>query len=260
MATTIILYVFLAGVAGAALGILLQLLGSVVFSHFKYHDTKELAGLAGLRISAVFAIAAGLIFSGSHAHYVEAKINLLNEVRLIGTMYVLVSDTPGFPNSQAIRANLLEYTKVLATNLDEPETADKSAEATNQLLVKICRLAAPDNSKAAAMPAWLRNEIQNSCSQLIELRGKKRIWMLTSNVETPFWIFFFMSFGFLAFLLGVFEKNPLNRIFAALFYFAVGATAILIYWMADPYHGPSRISSAPLEKLVARMHEMGKAQ
>jgi hypothetical protein len=251
-------YVVLAGTIGAVLGILLQTLGSVVFSRFKIHDTKELAGLAGLRISAIFAIAAGLIFSSSHTHYVQAKANLLEEARLIGTMYVLVSDAPDFPNSRDIRTKLLEYAKISATNLDKPEAADRSAETVNRLLLEICRLAAPDNLEKIAAMIWLRGELESSCGKLIELRGQKRIWMTTSNVETPFWIFFCISFGFLALLLGVFEKNPLNRIFTALFYFAAGATAILIYWMADPYHGPSRISSAPLIQLVTKMQGLDR--
>jgi hypothetical protein len=255
---TISFYVFFAGALGVALGGLLQMLGSVVFSHFKYHDTKELAGLAGLRIAAIFAIAVGLIFSSSHTHYVEAKTNLLDEVRLIGTMFVLTTDAPDFPNSQTIRTKLLEYTKIVAKNLDKPEGADQSANMANKLLLEICRLAAPDGLEKTAAMIWLRNELESSCSKLIELRGKKRVWMKTSNVETPFWIFFCISFGFLAFLLGVFEKNTLNQIFAAFFYFAAGATAVLIYWMADPYHGPSRISSAPLIQLITKMDDLGK--
>jgi hypothetical protein len=202
-------YVFLAGTTGVTIGILLQIFGSEVFTRFKIQDSKELASLAGLRISAIFAIAAGLIFSSSHTHYVQAKANLLEEVRLIGTMYVLVTDAPDFPNSRNIRTKLLEYAKILATNLDKPEASDRSAETTNQLVFAICRLAAADDLKTIAAKIWLRSELETSCSKLIELRGQKRIWMTTSNVETPFWIFFCISFGFLAFLLGVFEKSPL---------------------------------------------------
>jgi len=251
-------YVVIAGTIGAALGILLQTVGSAAFSRFKIHDTKELASLAGLRISAIFAIAAGLIFSSSHTHYVQAKADLLEETRLIGTMYVLASDAPDFPNSRDIRTKLLEYANIMAMNLDRPEAADRSAETANKLLLRICRLAAPDDLKKIAGMIWLRGELESSCSKLIELRGRKRIWMTTSNVEAPFWIFYCISFGFLAFLLGVFEENLLNRFFVALFYFAAGATAILIYWMADPYHGPSRISSTPLIQLVTKMQELGK--
>jgi hypothetical protein len=125
--------------------------------------------------------------------------------------------------------------------------------------VEICKLTAPDLEKISAM-IWLRTQLESSCSNLIEMRGKKRIWMLTNDVEIPFWIFFSISFGFLAFLLGVFEKQPLNLVFAALFYFAAGATAILIYWMGDPYHGPSRIASTPLTQLVAKMQSLDETQ
>jgi hypothetical protein len=216
-----------------------------------------LAGLAGLRLSAIFAIAVGLIFSDSHTHYIEAKRNLLEEARLIGTMDVLTLNAPDFPNSRDIRLKLLEYARVSAVELANPEAADRTVESTNKMLVEICKLAAPDVEKSAMI--WLRTQLENSCSNLVELRGKQRVWTLTSSVETPFWIFFSISFGFLAFLLGVFEKQPLNMLFAALFYFAAGATAILIYWMGDPYHGPSRIAATPLTQLIAKMQSLEKS-
>jgi hypothetical protein len=256
---TIAVYLLVAGALSAAVGLTLQIIGSAAFSHFKIHDTKELAGLAGMRLSAIFAIAAGLIFSGSHTHFVEAKKDLLEEVRLIGTMYILASNATDFPNSRDIRVKLLQYAQASAMELEKPETADRTAETTNKLLVEICKLTTPDLEKISAM-IWLRTQLESSCSNLIELRGKKRIWMLTSSVETPFWIFFSISFGFLAFLLGVFEKQLLNLVFAALFYFAAGATAILIYWMGDPYHGPSRIAATPLTQLIAKMHSLDKSQ
>jgi hypothetical protein len=252
-------YVFLAGAASAAVGLILQMIGNAAFAHFKIHDTKELAGLAGLRVSAIFGIAAGLIFSGSHSHYIEAKKDLLEEVRLIGTMYVTVSNVPDFPHLRDIRMMLLKYARALAADLERPETADTSARAANNLLFEICKLAAPDFGNMAAK-IWLRTQLENSCSKLVDLRGKNRVWMLTSSVETPFWIFFSLSFGFLAFLLGVFEKQPLNMVFSGLFYFLVGATAILIFWMSDPYHGPSRLSATPLLQLIAKMDSIEKGK
>jgi hypothetical protein len=252
-------YVLLAGAISTAAGLTLQIIASAAFSHFKIHDTKELAGTAGRYLSVVFGIVAGLIFSSSHTHYVDAKRDLLEEVRLIGTMYVLASNAPDFPNSRSIRVKLLQYAQASALELEKPETADRTAETTNKLLVEICKLTAPDLEKINAM-IWLRTQLESSCSNLIEMRGKKRIWMLTNDVEIPFWIFFSISFGFLAFLLGVFEKQPLNLVFAALFYFAAGATAILIYWMGDPYHGPSRIASTPLTQLVAKMQSLDETQ
>jgi hypothetical protein len=250
-------YLLSAGAISIAVGLALQMIGSAAFAYFKIHDTKELAGLAGLRVSAIFAIAVGLIFSDSHTHYVEAKRNLLEEARLIATMDILTLNAPDFPHSRDIRLKLLEYVRVSAVELENPDTADRTAESTNKLLVEICRLAAPDVEKISAM-IWLRTQLENSCSSLVELRGKKRVWTLTSSVERPFWIFFSISFGFLAFLLGVFEKQPLNLLFAALFYFAAGATAILIYWMGDPYHGPSRIAATPLMQLMSKMHSLDK--
>jgi hypothetical protein len=255
----IAVYVFVAGAVCAAVCVIVQMIGSATFSRFKIHDTKELAGLAGLRVSAIFAIAAGLIFSSSHTHYTEAKINLLEEARLIGTMYVIASSSPDFPNSRSIRVKLMQYAQGLSRDLEQSQSTDQSEEAINRLILEICKLTTPDLEKAAET-IWLRTQLQNSCSKLIELRGKSRIWMLTNQVEIPFWIFFSISLGFLAFLLGVFEKQPLNLVFASLFYFAAGATAILIYWMGDPYHGPSRLTPAPLTELIAKMQSLDKTQ
>jgi hypothetical protein len=154
---TIAVYVFLAGTISTAAGLTLQMIGSAAFSHFKIHDTKELAGLAGLRVSAIFAIAAGLIFSSSHTHYVEAKRDLLEKVRLIGTMYILASNAPDFPNSRGIRVKLKQYAQASAMDLEKPQTADRSAESANNLLFEICKLAAPDLEKTAAM-IWLRSK------------------------------------------------------------------------------------------------------
>ncbi len=250
-------YVFLAGALCAAAGIILQMSGSAAFSRFNARDSKELAGLSGLRVSAIFGIAVGLIFSGSHTHYTEAKRNLLEEVQQIGTFYILVSNSPGYPNSRRIRENLLQYAQASALELDRPESADQSAETTNALLFKICKLATANPQNEAATD-WLQTQLQGTCSRLIELRGKKRVWALTNSTETPFWVFFAIAFGFLAFLLGVFEKRPLNLIFSGLFYFVAGATVILIYWMSDPYHGPSQLNSAPFAQLIAKLHTLDK--
>jgi hypothetical protein len=251
-------YVLLAGAISTAAGLLLKFTGNIAFSHFSAPDSKELAGLAGLRVSAIFAIAVGLIFSDSHAHYVEAKKNLLEEARLIGTMSAVLADTPDFPYSRSIQAKLMQYAKASAMELEQPETAERSAVTNNQILLEICKLTAADVENRATM-VWLRTQLESACGKLIELRGNKRTWMLTNNVETPFWIFFCISFGSLAFLLGVFERRPLNLTLAALFYFSVGATAILIYWMSDPYHGPGRISAAPLTQLIHQIDMFNKS-
>ena len=242
-------YVLLAGTIGTVAGLLLKYTGNVVFSHFGASDSKELAGLAGLRVSAIFAIAVGLIFSDNHTHYVEAKKNLLEEARLIGTMSAVLADTPDFPYSRSIQAKLRQYAKASAMELQQPETAERSAVTNSRMLLAICKLTAADAETRATM-IWLRTQLERACEKLIELRGNKRTSMLTNNVEAPFWIFFFISFGSLAFLFGVFERRPLNFILAALFYFSVGATAILIYGMSNPYRGPSRISATPLTQLI----------
>lgn len=70
--------------------------------------------------------------------------------------------------------------------------------------------------------------------------------------HAPFWIFFVVCFGFLAFLFGVFEPRSLNIVFACLFYFATGVTGMIIYASSDPYHDPGRVSAPPLLQLLPK--------
>jgi hypothetical protein len=257
--TAIATYVLLAGALSAVVGFIMQMIGRSVFSRFNAHDTKELAGIAGIRISLIFGIAVGLIFSSSHAYYSDAKKDVLEEVRLIGTLYFLTSDSNAFPEYRDIRKKLLRYAQASANDLDQPELADPSAKATSQLLVDICKDEAQGLEKSTST-AWLRAQVQNSCNKLIDLRGRKRVRMAVSSVEAPFWIFFVIAFCFLALLFGVFDRRPLNLVFSALFYFVVGATAILIFWMGNPYHGPGRIDSKPYMALIAQLGSLDKTQ
>ena len=53
----ITLDVLLAGLAATIAGLTLQMIGRAAFSRFKSDDTKEIAGVVGLRVSAIFGIA-----------------------------------------------------------------------------------------------------------------------------------------------------------------------------------------------------------
>lgn len=142
--STITLYVILAGAFSTVAGLILQAVGRVVFSHYKADDTKELAGVVGFRVSAIFGIAVGLIFGSTTAHYVETKKNLLEEARLMGTLYVLAANAPDIANARAVQDNIQQYMKASVNDLDDPKAANETAEVTNQLLLKICRQMAPD--------------------------------------------------------------------------------------------------------------------
>jgi len=250
--TNITLYVLLAGVAGTAAGLILQAIGRAAFSQFKGDDTKDLSSIVGLRVSAIFGIAVGLIFASTAAHLMEAKRDALEEARLVTTLYILTANSPGHANSGTVRDDLKQYAKRSASELDDPEVTEKSALATGRLLLKICREMALNGQEPAEM-RWIKSEFQRSCGKLIDVRGKKRIGAKEKHISTPFWIFFVISFGFLAFLFGVYDPRPINVIFASLFYFATGVTGMLIYAASDPYHDPGKISSAPLVKLLDRI-------
>ncbi len=83
--------------------------------------------------------------------------------------------------------------------------------------------------------------------------GKSALGPWERLIASPFWIFFGISFSFLAILFGVFDRSIINIVFASLFYFAAGVTGMLIYAASDPYHDPGKVSSAPLTKLKERM-------
>lgn len=255
---TLAIHVLAAGIAGAIVGLGLQRVGGAAFSRFGVSDTRDLAAVAGIRIAAIFGIAVALIFSSSHAYYSEARKDVLDEVRLIGTLYILAKNLPLDGDSPELRERLISYAQASARELERPEAASESAIATNQLLLDICMsLAAGPGETASAN--WLRAQAQTSCDRLIELRGKTRVRMTVSNTEQPFWIFFGLAFVFLAMLFGVFEKRSLNYVFATLFYFVGGATALLIFWMSQPYYGPSRISSTPFLQLIAKIESPNRA-
>ena len=251
--------VLIAGIISTVVGLILQAIGHAIFLRHKTDDTKELAGVVGFRVSAIFGIAVGLIFGSTNAHFVDAKKDLLEETRLMGTLYVLAATSPDLPNSRPVRDKLRQYMKISAHELDHPESVAESDDDTNRLLLDICRQMAP-NSDDSAQILWLKTEFQRSCAKLIDARGKKRTGTAEKLITTPFWAFYFISFCFLAILFGVFDTRLINIIFSSLFYFATGVTAMLIYAAGDPYHDPGRISSAPLIKLIKETDQFDKRQ
>jgi hypothetical protein len=66
-------YVLLAGIGATVAGLALQLISHALFSRYKRGDTKEVAGVVGFRVAAIWGIAVGLIFAASAAHLIEAK-------------------------------------------------------------------------------------------------------------------------------------------------------------------------------------------
>jgi len=177
----------------------------------------------------------------------------------MGTLYVLAASSPNLANSSAVRNDLRQYAKLSASEMDDPEAAEESAAATSQLLLKICRQMAPD-TKESADTRWVKSEFQRSCAKLIDARGKKRFGYVESHVSAPFWVFFVVSFSFLAMLFGVFDARLINVVFTSLFYFAAGVTAMLIYAGSDPYHDPGKISAKPLTHLADRMDAIDKGR
>jgi len=93
-------HVLLAGVVGTVVGLILQAIGQTVFSRFKGDDTKDLASVVGFWVSAIFGIAVGLIFASTAAHLMEAKANVLEEARLMATLYVLAADSADQVNTR----------------------------------------------------------------------------------------------------------------------------------------------------------------
>jgi hypothetical protein len=232
-------------------GLALQVAGNAVFLHYGQDDSKELAGVVGFRVSAIFGIAVGLIFAASSAYLIEAKRDLQEEARLIATLQFLAADAPTLSDRGKVQQNLTEFAERSAEELEGPTGLTVAGRATSHLLLEICRNMALDEEDLGAV-RWTKEEFQRSCSKLIDLRGKKRIGARAALVSMPFWVFFAICFACLAFLLGAFKLRPLNIIFACLFYFITGITGIVIYAANDPYHEPGRISSEPLLQLLPK--------
>lgn len=255
----ITLDVLLAGLAATIAGLTLQMIGRAAFSRFKSDDTKEIAGVVGLRVSAIFGIAVGLIFASTTAHLMSVKKDVQEEARLVATLYFLMEDAPDIAKSGVVRDNLRQYLKLSQSEYEDPDDGEQFARETSHILVKVCRRMAL-NDQESVEARWTKEEFQRSCSKLIDIRGKKRVGTMENRVSAPFWIFFGISFGFLAVLFGVFDRSIINIVFASLFYFATGVTGMLIYAAADPYHNPGKVSAAPLTLLKERIKAEGDAE
>ena len=240
-----------AGVTVTLVGLTLQIIGRMLFKHFGQEDTKELAAVVGFRVSAIFGIAVGLIFAASAAYLIEAKRDLQEETRLIGTLQFLTAEAPELSNRAAVQKNLGDYAERSLKEIELPEGPSTAGRVTSNLLLESCRSMAVSDEDSADL-RWTKVEFQRSCAKLIDLRGKKRVSARESLVSKPFWVFFAVCFGFLAFLFGVFALKPLNIVFACVFYFATGITGTVIYASSDPYHDPGKVDASPLLKLLRK--------
>lgn len=247
--TTFTTYALSVGFAATLFGLILQWIGAYVFSRHSQDDTKELAGVVGLRVSAIFGIAVGLIFAASASHLMEAKRNLQEEVRLIGTLQFLAAEAPTLQNRGQTQQDLSEFAKRTVAELESEGGPDNGGRATSHLLLEICRNMALEDGDSADI-RWTKIEFERSCAKLIDLRGTKQVGSRETLVAKPFWVFFVICFSFLAFLFGVFSLRPLNIIFACLFYFTTGITGVIIYAAGNPYKEPGRISTAPMHRLL----------
>ena len=240
-----------AGFVVTAIGITLQLTGHLLFKYFGQDDTKELAGVVGFRVSAIFGIAVGLIFAASSAFLLEAKRDLQEETRLIGTLQFLASEAPDLKNRAEVQKKLSDYAERSLKELELEEGPSTAGRVTSNLLIESCRAMAVTEEDPIGL-RWTKAEFQRSCSKLIDLRGKKRVASRESLVAKPFWVFFAVCFCFLAFLFGVFALKPLNIIFACIFYFVTGITGIVIYAASDPSREPGKLEASPLLKLLKK--------
>lgn len=240
-----------AGLAVTLIGLTLQIIGHTLFKHFGLDDTKELAGVVGFRVSAIFGIAVGLIFAASAAFQIEAKRDLQEETRLIGTLQFLTAEAPELSNRDEVQKLLSDYAERSLDELELSEGPSTAGRVTSNILIESCRSMAVNEDDPPEL-RWTKVEFQRSCSKLIDLRGKKRVTARESLVAQPFWVFFAVCFCFLAFLFGVFALKPLNIVFACVFYFATGITGIIIYATSDPYREPGKLDASPLLKLLRK--------
>jgi len=240
---------FLSGVAVTLVGVSLQLTGHYLFRRFGDEDTKDVAGVAGFRVAAIFGIACGLIFAASAAYLIEAKRDLQEEARLIGTLQFLVINADGLSNKTEVHENLNAFAERSLKEFQTREGVGSAGRVTSNYLGDSCRGMVPVEGDDPLV-AWTKDEFQRSCSKLIDLRGKKLIGSREPLVSTPFWAFFGICFAFLAFLFGVFKLSPINVAFACIFYFTTGITGAIIYAMSNPYQAPGKVDPTPLILLL----------
>ena len=244
----------LSGLAVAVSGMILQLIGHFLFKRFGDEDTKEVAGVAGFRVAAIFGIACGLIFAASAAYLIEAKRDLQEEARLIGTLQYLVANAEGLSNKTEVQEKLSAFAERSLKECQTREGVGKAGRVTSNYLGESCRSMVPREDDTPVV-TWTKTEFKRSCSKLIELRGKKLIGSREPLVSTPFWAFFAICFAFLAFLFGVFRLTPINLAFAGIFYFTTGVTGAIIYAMSNPYHEPGKVDPTPLLLLLQGANE-----
>ena len=190
-----------AGFAVTLVGLILQIAGHMLFRYFGQDDTKELAAVVGFRVSAIFGIAVGLIFASSAAFLLEAKRDLQEETRLIGTLQFLAAEAPELSNRDEVLKMLGDYAERSLKELELPEGPSTAGRVTSNLLIEACRAMAVNDEDSPEL-RWTKAEFQRSCSKLIDLRGKKRVSARESLVAKPFWVFFAVCFCFLAFCSG----------------------------------------------------------
>ena len=239
----------ISGIAVTLAGIALQFIGHFLFKRFGDEDTKEVAGVAGFRVAAIFGIACGLIFAASAAYLIETKRDLQEEARLIGTLQFFVRNAQELPNKAEVQGNLRAFAERSLKEFQAREGVGSAGRLTNTYLGESCRGMLPAENDAPDI-AWAKSEYQRSCSKLIDLRGKKLISSREPLVSTPFWAFFAICFAFLAFLFGVFRLTPINIAFACIFYFTTGVTGAIIFAMSNPYHEPGKVDARPLLLLL----------
>ncbi len=238
-----------AGVAVTLAGLLFLLLGHFAFKRFGDDDTKDVAGVVGFRVSAIFGIACGLIFAASAAYLIEAKRDLQEEARLIGTLQFIVTNADGLSNKQEVQENLDAFAERSLKEFLTPEGVGGAGRVTSNYLGDSCRSMIQQEGDEPHI-AWAKDEFQRSCSKLIDLRGKKLIGAREPLVSTPFWAFFAICFVFLALLFGVFALTPINVAFACIFFFTTGVTGSIIYAMSNPYQEPGKVDPQPLMLLL----------
>ena len=239
----------IAGLGVTFVGLAFLLLGHFAFRRFGDDDTKDVAGVVGFRVSAIFGIACGLILAASAAYQIEAKRDLQEEARLIGTLQFIVANADGLSNKEEVQENLNAFAERSLKEFLTPEGVGSAGRVTSNYLGDSCRSMVLQEDDAPSI-VWAKDEFQRSCSKLIDLRGKKLIGSREPLVSTPFWAFFAICFVFLAFLFGVFALTPINVAFACIFFFTTGITGAIIFAMSNPYQEPGKVDPQPLMLLL----------
>jgi hypothetical protein len=213
---------------------------------------REVASSAAFRISAIYSLVLGLIFSGVSFQFTEAQRNLQQQAVQIGKIHSLL----GLYESEQVQPVRQQLKTLLQHSIQEFESEQfASAQATPSaqsfLDLRKLTLQLPDESQKQRA---LKHEVLTQVSQLGDIRLNRFVFRW-GNATPGFWIFYIVGFLLVVFCFGAYSASAKRDVYVALFCVFVGMTAYFIYGLSSPFTAPIKIDDLAFQELAARLRE-----